>query len=210
MAPTDGDIYKVVVNIELPSLVMAQNVYAWELSDPTPDNPTNTNIMDALELKLTSMYEDLDSQLADDVYVDDFEVDKVEWNDTLKYWETVESLGSEVLAVPGTNVDDSAPHGCACVVTADTSWPKTRARKFIPGVAEGAFTDSTLDGATLTALAAYVVEWLTDRVVVGDADLLPVVLAASGTKEGQALGLLAAGASAIVGYQRRRKPGVGS
>lgn len=210
MPPAHGDIYKVVVSIDLPSLVIAQNVYAWELSDPTPDSPTNTNVMNALDGKLTAMYNDIAAQVADDVLVDVFDADKVEWNAVDKYWETVESLGQQPLAVAGTNVDDAAPHGCAGVVTADTSWPKTRARKFFPGIAEGAFTDSILDGATLTALSALIVEWLADIIVVGNADLIPVVLAVSGSQEGTALRLLAAAAGAIVGYQRRRKPGVGS
>lgn len=206
----DGDIFKVVVLIDLPTTVIAQNVYAWKLSDPTAEEPTNAAILAVLDSKITAMYTDIASQVSDAVLFDDIEVDRVEWNAVDKFWETVESLGQEAIAVAGTNVDDAMPHGVAATVTGYTTWPKTRARKFFPGIAEGAAEDSIWDGATLTALAALITEWLTNKQVGVASELVPVVLSASGTKEGQALSLIAAAANSIAGYQRRRKPGVGS
>lgn len=210
MAPLDGDIYKVVTSITMPSLVIAQNVYYWRLDDSVPNNPTNIQIVAAIDAKITDMYTDIASQMSDEVDVGDTEVDKVEWNAVDEYWETVESLGSTVTTVNGTNVDDAMPHGVALTVTADTSWPKTRARKFYPGIAEGAAEDSVWDGATLTAIALLIAEWLQDKTVAGSAVLVPVVASVAGAKAGLALALLQAGASAVAGYQRRRKPGVGS
>lgn len=208
MAVNDGDIVKVVVTIEAPALVIAQNVYYWQLSDPTPDNPSGSQILTALNTRLDDMYSKVDESMSLDYEVDDFTVEKVEW-DTEK-WETVENLGVSDLSIVGESATDAVPHGVALTITANTTRPQTRARKFLPGFIESQITDSTLSGSVLTLLAQFIISWLTDQAVVGAAELVPVVVGQSGPSAGLIYPLIAAGASGIAGYQRRRKPGVGA
>jgi len=208
MAVEDGDVIQVTVSIDLTEAVVAQNIFYWRLVDPIPDNPTAAQIIAVLDTKLTAMYNDIAAYIADEVLVDEFDANKIEWN--VDYWETVETLGGAPLAVAGTAVQDQLPHGVAAVVTANTSRPQTRARKFFPGFGEDTVEESTWTGAALTALAALIVEWLTDQGVTGSALLEPVVVGQSGPSAGLIYALISAAASGIAGYQRRRKPGVGT
>lgn len=208
MAVSDGDVLKVVLDISQPSAVVGQNVFYWQLDDPTPDNPSNAQIMTALDTKLTAMIGDIQTATADDYTYGDFIASKIEW--ITDKWVTVEDLGTGAVNVTGSSVNDSAPHGIAGTITAYTSRPQTRARKFLPGFSKLEYTDSTLSGTLLVALAAYVVEWLTNQAIVGSAELAPAVVGQSGPSAGLIYLLLSAAANGIAGYQRRRKPGVGS
>lgn len=208
MAVVDEDLIRGIVNIALPDLVIAQNIYYWQLDDPAADNPSDNQIVSACDVKLTAMYEDLEAYLCTTVTVMDVEVEKIEWDGTK--WETVDNLGLATLGVVGDEATDMLPHGVAGVVTADTLRPQTRARKFIPGIAEDALTDSDLGGSVLAAFANYIIEWLTAALVTGTAYLEPAVVGQSGPSAGLPYLLIAAGINSIAGYQRRRKPGVGS
>lgn len=207
MAVNDGDIVKVVVTVNCPDLVIAQNVFYWELDDPTPDNPSNAQIVTACDTRLDDMYSKWDDGMGADYLVDEFTVERVEWN--VDKWETVENIGTNPLAIAGIGAGDSPPHGIAAVITAQTSRPQTRARKFLPGIVEGQVLDSTISGTVLGYMAQFIVSWLTNQTVVGSAELVPVVLGQSGPSAGLVYALISAAASAIAGYQRRRKPGVG-
>lgn len=208
MTVQDGDIVRVRAFIELPSLVEAQNVYYWKLDDPVPASPSNTQVSDALDTKITAMYEDLEGEVTDEMTVDHIEIEKIEW--ATDHWETVENLDDRSILVAGTTTADMVPHGAAAVITGNTSRPQTRARKFIPGILEARTLESTLTGPALAALGAYAVEWLTDLLLAGSAYLVPAVVGQSGPSAGLSYLLTEAIVSSIIGYQRRRKPGVGS
>lgn len=208
MAVNDGDVVKVVVDIDAPNLVIMQNVFYWRLDDPTPDNPSNAQIITALDTRVTDIYEQVDAYMNQDYLVDEFTAERIEWN--VDVWETVENLGTAALAVAGEDLTGGVPHGAAATITAQTSRPQTRARKFIPGVGEDQVDESTLSGALLTALALFATSWLTDQLVTGSAELIPVVVGQSGASAGLVYPLLSTAASGIIGYQRRRKPGVGA
>lgn len=207
MAVNDGDILKVVQSITCPTLVHAQNVYYWRLDDPTPDNPSTAQILAAIDTRLDDMYQKVNNEMSNAYEADNFTVERIEWN--VDVWETVENVGTGNIAIVGDQPGDAAPHGCACVVTAQTSRPKTRARKFLPGVIEVDFEDSTLNGTVLGVLAQFVISWLTAQSVVGSAELVPVVASQSGPTAGTIFALISAVTPAIVGYMRTRKPGVG-
>lgn len=207
MAVNDGDVVKVVQNIELPDLVIAQNVYHWQLNDPTPDNPSNAQIVSALDTRLDDMYSQIDDAIINTAQVSDFRVERVEWNVDL--WETVENVGIGDLNLTGLLAGAGLPHGCAATVTAYTSRPQTRGRKFFPAFYEAGAADSTWTGTVLGWMTQYALSWLTDQVVVGSAELVPVVVGQSGPSAGLIYPLIATAINAIVGYQRRRKPGVG-
>lgn len=208
MAVTDGEVLKVVTSITAPDSVICQNVFYWQLDDPVPNSPTNSAILSALDLKLTALYETVDQLIHSDYNVDEAKVDKVEWQ--TDHWETVENIGIVDVSVVGTSVAGAAPHGVAVTLTGNTTRPQTRARKFLPGFSEGEMANSTLSGTVLTALALFATEWLADELVGGSAYLVPAVVGQSGPSAGLIYLLASAAANAITGYQRRRKPGVGS
>lgn len=208
MAVSDGDVLKVVLSVEAPDIVVAQNVWYYRLDDPVPDNPTNTQIINTLQTKFQAMATDIAAVLSDEYTWDVIKTDRIEWQ--VDHWETVENLGEKNVLVDGTAIQDAVPHGVAGLITAVTSRPQTRARKFLAGFGEGEFADSTLSGTLLTAMAALIVEWLTDATVTGSAVLEPVVVGQSGPSAGLIYALVAAAANGIGAYQRRRKPGVGS
>lgn len=207
MAVTDGDVIKVVQTIECPALVIAQNVYYWRLDDPTPDSPSNAQIVSAVDTRLDDMYSQIDADMSTEYQASDFTVERIDWDGTK--WETQENVGTGDITVVGENAADAVPHGVAATVTANTSRPQTKARKFLTGIVESLVADSTWSGTVLTSLALYIISWLTDQAVVGSAELIPVVVGQSGLSAGSVYPLIAAGANAIAGYQRRRKPGVG-
>jgi hypothetical protein len=210
MALPDGTILKCVVTIELPDTVIAQNVWHWRLRDPESIEPTDIQILNAIENHLEDIYTNLQSSIANDVLVDEVDVDVVEWNPTEEYWETVLNVGSRVLGINGSNATDAVPHGVAAAITGDTAQPRSRARKFFPGFAENGVDDSTWSGGVLTALAAAIVDWLTDRMVYSTAVLEPGIPGEGVLSAGVWLPLISAAAQGIAAYQRRRKPGVGS
>lgn len=208
MAVTDGDVLKVVLSIAMPNLQVGANVYYWRLDDPVPDSPSAAQILSAINSKLTDMTNQIDQEISDEYNFDTATVEKVEWDGTK--WETVENVGQTLIDIDGTQAPDAVPHGCAMVVTARTSRPQTRARKFLPGVYGTGTEDSTLAGTVITALGNYGLAWLGAQSVVGSAELVPAVTSVSGPTAGTLFPLVLAIVSSIIGYQRRRKPGVGS
>lgn len=208
MTVSDGDILKVVLDQTGPDTVICQNVYYFQLDDPVPDNPTNAQILNALDNEITALGNTVDQLIHSDYSWDEIKVDRIEWQ--TDHWETVENLGIKDISVAGTAVGGAAPHGVAVILTGNTSVPRTRARKFLAGFSEGEMANSTLSGTVLTALALFAAEWLTAETVTGSAELIPIVVGQSGPEAGVALALASIAANAITGYQRRRKPGVGS
>lgn len=208
MPLNDGEVCKVVKTILMPSLVLGQNVYYWRLDDPVPDNPSDAQIISALDTKLTDMCNQVDQLMSNEYSFGSFSAERVTWDGSK--WETTSNLGEAVLNILGTLVADAMPHGVAAVVAAQTTRPQTRARKFLAGLTDTNAEDSTWSGAVMTALALYALAWIGSQAVVGSAELVPVVLGQSGPSAGIIYPLISAAASSIAGYQRRRKPGVGS
>lgn len=208
MPVNDGEVVKCVVSISMPDLVVAQNVYYYRLNDPTPDNPSDAQVVAAVDTAMDELYARIDDYMTTDVTVMDVFVDKVEW--VVDVWETVANIGSSVLAIVGLLTGDITPHGVAAVVTALTARPQSRGRKFYPGFKEDGVDASDWDSGVITALTNAAAEWLTTRTVVGSAEIEPVILGQSGPSAGDILPLTGATIPAIAGYQRRRKPGVGS
>lgn len=207
MAVNDGDILRVVLEITMPQTQIGANVFYWELSDPTPDNPSDAQILAAIDTRLDAMYSELQTITNNGYAYGDFEVEVISWDGTK--WVTDANVGVGDINITGSSATSAVQHGVASVITCDTVVPKTRARKFFPGFARTEITDSILSGTALVALAAFATDWLTDQTVIGSAELIPIVISLGALTEGNAYPLLLAASNAIAGYQRRRKPGVG-
>lgn len=207
MAVSDGDVIKVVQEILMPLSVEGANVYYWQLDDPTPDNPSTAQILSALLTRLQALYGAIDQNIVTDYEFPVFTAERVEWDGTK--WETVENLGEGLTNEAGEAVTNAVPHGVAAVVTATTSRPQTRARKFLPGFQNIDVVDSEWAAGALTALSNFSTAWMTDQAVVGNAFLVPVVTSVAGPTAGTVFALVTGIVAGISGYQRRRKPGVG-
>jgi hypothetical protein len=204
----NGDIFKATVTISLPSLVEAQNVFYWELRDENLGTWEDSWILDRIPGALDDFYTELLSRIANDVEIMDVNIDKVEWQ--TDKWVVVDTLGTVDLSLNGSNATDATPHGVAATLTCETDQPKSRGRKFIPGIAENDFTDSTASGALLTALTAALAVWLSDIGLSGVAVLVPGIVSVGLVGAGNFYEFTAGIVNSIAGYQRRRKPGVGS
>lgn len=208
MAINDGDVLRASVNISLPDNVIAQNVFYWRLYDPTPNNPSDSQIKTALGLQLVDIYSTVEASIVDDVTILDADIDVIEWAED--HWENVENLGIYTLAIAGDDTGNMAPHGVSAVVTANTIRPQTRGRKFIPGIGEEFFDESDATATLTTRLTNFLTQWMADQSVTGASYLVPVVVGMVGASAGGWYDLISGVVNTIAGYQRRRKPGVGS
>lgn len=207
MPLNDGDVCKVVLEILMPETAIGANVFYWQLDDPTPDNPSTAQVLTALVTRLQDMYGAVDQDINLGYSFETFSAERISW-DGLK-WETVENLGEGLVGEDGESVVRGLPQGNAGVITAQTTRPQTRARKFIPGFRTDAQDDSVWIAGVLTALGNFATSWLTDQAVIGSAYLVPVVVSVAGPAAGTIFALVTGTVAGISGYQRRRKPGVG-
>jgi hypothetical protein len=206
MTVVDGDVLKCTVEISAPDSVVMNMVYHYQLSDPTPDSPSDLQILTALDNEMTEIYGSWDDEMADEYTIEEGQVARVEWDAVDGVWEIVEDIGEFLINIPGLAISPSVPHGVAACITFPTDKPKTRGRKYFPGAANDGITESSWIAAVLTVLGTIGASILSDRTVLGSAVLVPVVASITGLPEP----LLIASVNAISAYQRRRKPGVGS
>lgn len=125
----------------------------------------------------------------------------------LQKWITDADLGIEAMTWEGEGIQDGLPNQMAAVLTAATSRPKARGRKFFPLFTETSVIIGDLIGAAQTGLAAAGVDYLAHLPLGGNDTLYPVI---PSTTDGSPLGLVSVEANSILGTCRRRKPGVGS
>lgn len=207
MPVSDGDVLKVVVFINGPDSVIMNNVYHYRLDDPNPDNPTDAQIITAIDAEMDGIYTKWDDEMSDEYNVDKLSVDRVEWNAVDSIWETVEHIGESLLDHDGLGISDPVPHGVACNITFNTADPRRQGRKFFPGASEDGMDGSNITGAVQTVLAAMGADVLSDLPVGGGAAELTTGIA---TNLGTFLPFIIAVVNTIAAYQRRRKPGVGT
>jgi len=209
VAVAHGDIMRAVVNITLPNLVVANNVFYYQLEDELAEGPTDNAILNAMQGQLQAIYEEIKGAMVDEAEAVDVDVDVIEWDGDS--WENVENLGNRAIGKVGVATADMSPHGVAALLTGTTQRPQTRGRKFWSGIAEDMFTDSDAGGSLLTFLLNTGIQWLTEKLIAGtSARLVPGVVGQSGGAAGTFLPLLTAVVGSLASYQRRRKPGVGS
>jgi hypothetical protein len=103
---------------------------------------------------------------------------------------------------------DMLPHGAAAVIHAKTTDPDVQGTKYVPGLAEGSQASSVWTGAALTALVSFANNWTQSF----DGDITEALIGPgvwSPTRENFFLFNQVEVVNTLVGYQRRRKPGVG-
>ncbi len=197
---TDDEL-KVVVTLGMPGLTVAQNVY-YARYDGLGDvnEATTTNDM---KLWSDDMYANMLATLADTVTIEEVTVFRKVTADPLVF----EQIGTEASTQVGTSTDQCLPNGVAMVMRVGTVALRSIARKYIPGINEGSSDITTWSAAALAAGASFLFDWLAGPATQAGRDYTVGIVS---TKDGlfktfKGTGIL----SAIPGYQRRRKPGVG-
>lgn len=202
MAVSDGAILRIVASLLFPESVIAQNIFYTVFTD-TGTSDDEDDVISDLVTWIESMYTQLNSWMNDEIAGSQIQV---------YYYDSVDDdwdeVGSEPITVAPTSNNDMLPHGCAGIMHAKTSNPDVQATKYFGGLTEGSCTGSSL-GALLTA----------KMVDLGDAWVAPFVGGITGADFGPGVWSTAKtnfflfnGVFVIngdIGYQRRRKPGVG-
>lgn len=192
---------KIVVTIGMPGLTIAQNVY-YALYTGGAD-AADTDVVDDMVIWITALYINIDGQMNDTVTVDEVEVFKRVTSDPLVF----ESIGSDVTSVVGLVAGEALPNGVALVLRASTIALKSIARKYLPGISESNVLETTWSSTLLANAVLFLADWVagppTQGVRTYDGGIVS-------TKDGNFKAFaLSSVVSAIPGYQRRRKPGVG-
>lgn len=200
--PTDA-ILRVVISLLAPESVIMQNVF-YTLFKNTGGSDDEADVIDDLVDWAEDIYTNLNVYMDADVELSLLQVylrDVVGGD-----WDEV-GIGSLTDAFAGSV--DMLPHGAAAVVHAKTTNPDRQGSKFFGGFSETAQNNSNLVGPLVTALIAAGADWVTDFVGAASGSTFDpgvwsptdeVFYSFSGTID----------ISNYMGYQRRRKPGVGS
>lgn len=195
-------VLRAVAEILLPGTNIAQNVYYLKFLDDGGSN-ADQDVVDDIVDYLDTIYNAIKNQISDTVTLGEVKV---------YMWDTVgldwDEIGSNSMTITMLDTGHMLPHGVAPVVTGRTVDPDVNGRKFFPGYGENSTTASTLNGTALTALLIAAALWIT-----------PFVGSASGSTFDPGVWSTVQVVfkkfvdhiivNAIIGYQRRRKPGVG-
>lgn len=204
MTVSNDTVIRAVVEVDMPSLTIAQNVYGFKAV--FQDDQDDQDVLDTIEGYFDSIYDELQGQMSDELSFRPGGVDEIEWNAVTDKWETTRAIGFVTPTSVPANIDDPFPNQNAPCLVANTFRPKTRGRKFIPGFAEDTADGSIITTAAMTALGLALTAYLSDGVIDGS-NLLRVGVASllNGVfqqfRDGSILD--------VMYTQRRRVPGVG-
>lgn len=203
MAVNADDVVRVVAKQQDMNGSSIQNVYFYQHNGGTPIS--NTQFLTAVEAHLSAAYAEIEAlipntcepvALACDVV--DFEGGKVV---------VVRNVGDIAWTTwaGGIASGDNLPQGCAAVVNFPTESVGVVGRKFLGVLAETAQENGRLSSSAITDMAAYCAEILSGFL----ADSNPFDPVLMSTKAYTVAPIIAAIVNFIIGYQRRRKAGVG-
>lgn len=202
MTIATNDLVQATMTIAMPSGVRANNIFTMRYNGIIDV----ANVVAGPEFVAWAdlMYTQLSTVLVASVGVLSVRVLTINTDGSVK-----ELIADEAVNVFGLGGTEMLPHGAAAVVRAATTDPRAFARRFIGGLNETQQTSSAWAAGTLTALANFGVEWLTGPFAnaIGGLYSQGVLNVQSGLFR-ECLGTVVV--SGNVGYQRRRKPGVGS
>lgn len=207
MSIEPGDFISVVVEHQITGSSNALMVFSYLVEDGAASD--NADIMADWEDWVTNAWHALwDSIAAESATIVKVAVDRVTQGGLV-----LENIGESGLDLPGAVASTINAAADAAFLYASTSRPKTRGRKFVPGLADAHFAGGYLSGSALAVMAGLLIEYLTG--VIGNTTGVryqPGVRsnpASPGTPSWQPF----TGTGVTTdrpGYQRRRAPGVGS
>ncbi len=200
MTVTTGDIVRATVNLILPGPNIAQNVYHYLAGAGVAES--ETNVINTLSFLINSTYVNIDSLLANTITPG--EIAFAVSNDNGATYSDI-GTGAFTTFAP-SSVNDMLPHGAAAVCRFAGVGTGRQGRKFISGITEAHQDESTLTAGAVTGLVFFALA-VTSNATVAGGQLL------AGWQRSNPLGFIQYSGSVFVntvmGYQRRRKPGVG-
>ena len=202
MALAANDILKVVVSLAFPDSVVAQNIF-WTLFEADGSSVDDDDVLDDLETYVEAIYANILGALSDLVSLDDM---KVYVYDSVGA--DFDEVGDRTVTGVGTLATHMLPHGVAAVSNIGTTDPDVQGRKFWGGLGEDASEDGYVSAPSAAAFALCVGDWMTpftgantgSGFIPGVWSVVNTLFYASNAEGSTNL---------LLGYQRRRKPGVG-
>jgi hypothetical protein len=188
----------------MPDETIAINVFWALLDDNAGGGPlADADILQAAANYVDNFYDEMGVDLADTLLgtiVEVWAVDEPSGDLT--------PIGDETTTYEGQSVNDALPNGVAGVMSLKTVETDVTGRKFVPGYTDETFVDNNMTGPALARAALAAVEWAAQWVDANDVILNPGVY--SSVKQNFFIATGTVIVNAIAGYQRRRKPGVGT
>lgn len=198
----DNTVLRIVVSILLPDNVLAQNIFYTLFRDTGASADADDVVSDIVDY-VETMYDEVASQInalaaSAGIHVYNYDAGDDDWDE----------VGSTTWVDTFAGGGDMLPHGAAAVLHAKTTDPDVQATKFLPGLQEVQSAGSDLIAGAITAYTAFVVDWIQDDVGTatgGDFEMGVWSPKNSAFFHFNNIGIV----NHIIGYQRRRKPGVG-
>lgn len=199
-----GDTIRVVAKMRDGSNSLIENRYFWRHTGAATAD--SDQVLDDLENALSTSYEYVDGYMPDTLEPVEIVVDLVQFSGGKIV--TIQPVGTIAWTTwtGGESAAEIMPEGIAAVVNFPTGVPRTQGRKFIGPLTEAANTNGRVTGGLLLDLinyaATFLLGWTFDS-----QDFT------TGLMSKHTLGLIPFTAFVIpspLGYQRRRKPGVGA
>lgn len=202
MSVADGEILRVVASMLWTDGNVAQNVYNCVVSGGTPPFD-DQDITDDMQDWLDNMYANITARVSDEL--DGNEVIVYKYDAIDDDWDEV---SSQAWTWDPTSVSDEMARGVAGLIRLWTTDPDVQGKKYIPGFTEDTLVAGLYSGATITAMLALGLDWLTPFVgTASGATFTPGIWSVAGTVFKLAVDHYAT--STIPAYQRRRKRNVG-
>lgn len=199
-----GTILKIAAIILLNDEQEAINVFWVALDDAIGPGPLDeADVLEAAGNWMDQLYDNIKIDIADSVLGGIVEVWRVDPSDGNQI-----PIGDDLAIWVGGAANDPFPNGVAAICSMKTQDTDVTGRKFIPGYTEVAFTDNNIDANPLGRLILFAADWATQYSDPNDVVFNPGVW--SQTKLDFVLATGVTVVNTIAGYQRRRKPGVGS
>ena len=196
MAVTQNDVVRCVAQMQDVNGSTIENVYFYEHTGPT--SMPNTDFLVLVEAELSTNYSYIEAYMPNSLEPVQISCDIV-----------VFSGGSLIVSQPvgdiqwttwggGTATGEGLPQGCAAVINLPTVSPGVQGRKFMGPLTEGSQDGGILETACQTALGNFATGLLNGFTYATES-VLPRIMSSKFSAERE-----------IVGYQRRRKSGVGA
>lgn len=200
MTVVSSNIVRATVNMLMPDSSTHQNVFFYRAGSGV--NDTDSNVIAAIETSLGTAYADIDAMLNTNNLFGDVEV-ALSTNGGATFFD----IGSQPMSIPNpVDTTDMSPHGVAAVIRFGGEGTGRQGRKFIGGISEDWFTRSTIITLGVSNLALFAT-LLNNDIAVAGGDLEFGWLRRTPLSFIKHSGVVTV--NTTVGYQRRRKPGVG-
>lgn len=200
-----GEILRLVIYHIISGSGLAELVFHYILDEGGPDDD---EILDAFEDWVVNQWgAEWDDTATVDAEIVQFACDVVDVEGLVQ-----RNIGARTVSVQGTVTGEAGPAGAAGFMYAPTTRPKTRGRKFVPGMALSGYTNGFFNGTYLANLLVMLALYLDTVVTAGNARFNPGVRSVPKEELGdpQFLEFGEAGvATDNPAYQRRRRPGTG-